>query len=256
MRCLSLFAAAALLAAAGGRAGANTVESSTLWFVGTLTPEAGGGYSGTIDMASGKYYNPGGGGAGIWTDGGFDVYARQGGTAYVQGMTPDTWTIGANHDAYSAAGPWGTWYDPDCADWRSYELELTSDHWYLRYKSPSEKALHGANPSPMSGAMDWGNLIAHETDAGTQYGTLDPYGHDPSTAHGGGAGAWDWSVTWGTEVVPLQYADFKVTVTYLGNFSGEDTYEVSLTPVPEPLTLAGLLLGVGGAAGYVRRRRG
>jgi hypothetical protein len=203
------FAAAACV----GVAEANNRESSTLHFEGALTAAGGGVYTGVIDATAGEYYVPGGRGAGISTAGGFDVYAWKGKLAYVQGMTPDHWPIGSDHDAYSLAGPWGTWYDPDCADWNQYSLELTATHWYLRYTPTGE--------SPMSGTIDWAKGRAYETDLGTQDGA-----HDGSAAHGGGPQAWDWDCGWGVEVIPLQTPVFILTISDLG---GGD-YHVSLMP--------------------------
>ncbi|MBN1844450.1 MAG: PEP-CTERM sorting domain-containing protein [Sedimentisphaerales bacterium] len=212
---------------------ANTTASSTMWFQGGLTSN-GNALVGTINMTPGYYYVPGGDGESIYTSGGFDVYAKEGAYGYYTG---DGGIIGADHDAYSAAGLWGSWYDPDCADWYNYSLQLTEDHWYLRYTPTGE--------SPMSGAMDWGDMIAAETDLGTQNG-----GHEGSAAHGGGAGYWDWDCGWGVEAIPLQYGDFAVTITPLKG----GLYEVSLTPIPAP---GALLLGTIGVAGlgWLRRRR-
>ena len=144
----------------------NTVASSTMVFKGTLTAGVGGVYTGTIPMVN-ETTTPGFG------DGiaGFDVYAKNGGCAYVEAYYGtggwncagnDTYLIPSDHDAYGTSGPWGNWYDPDCADWNQYSLELTADHWYLRYTATGE--------SPMSGAMYWygdGTGYAAETDPGT-----------------------------------------------------------------------------------------
>ena len=247
-----LVACTCVLALMAGIASANTVSSSTLWFEGQLTYNAGtGAYTGTIAAIAGYYYVAGGPGT-VWDPvdgryetpdgqaavGGFDVYADAGGTAYVQGMSPSSWTIGSDHDAYSSTGPWGTWYDPDCADWDKYELELTADHWYLRYAPTDE--------SPMSGSMNWTAMYAAETDLGTQDG-----GHDGSATHGGGAQAWDWDCGWGVEVIPLELPGFLVAVTDIG--SGD--YRVSLTPIPEPVSLIFFGTGLVGVFGFVARRK-
>jgi len=189
---------------------ANTIPSSTMHFDGTLTDQGGGVYTGTVPMTVGEYYVAGGDGAHIYTGGGFDVYAEEGACAFVQGFYgtgawncdgPDSAIVGPDHDAYSESGPWGGWWDPDCADWNVYHLELTADHWYLRYTPTDE--------TPMSGTMNWATMYAAETDLGSQDGS-EPGG---SAAHGGGAQAWDWDCGWGVEVVPLELPGFSVTIT-------------------------------------------
>jgi len=208
---------------------ANSVASSTMHFEGSLTDAGGGVYTGTIPATAGEYYVPGGPGEAIWNQGGFDVYAKAGACAYVQGFYgtgawncagPDTAVVPSNHDAYAQGGPWGAWYDPDVADWVYYALELTADHWYLRYTPTNE--------SPMSGLMTWngdGTGYAYETDLGTQLG-----GHGGSAAHGGGPQAWDVDWGWGVEVVPLELPGFGVVVTPLGG----GTYKVTLPPASAP----------------------
>ena len=68
---------------------ANSVASSTMHFHGDLTDQGGGVYTGTMPMTAGSYYNTGGPGCvggqtpdGGPCNGGFDVYAKEGGTAY------------------------------------------------------------------------------------------------------------------------------------------------------------------------------
>ena len=197
---------------------ANTIASSTMWFQGSLTYDSTtGSYTGTIKAIKGYYYVTGGPGAAISTGGGFDVYAKAGGTAYVQGNTPPTETIGPNHDAYSEGGLWGTWYNPDVADWDQYSLQLTANHWYLRYST---------GESPMSGTMDWATLFAAETDVGTDITTS----HGGSAAHGGGAQAWDVDWGWGVEVIPLQFPGFQVAIMDLGG----GQYRMALVPLGDP----------------------
>ncbi|MCD4690269.1 hypothetical protein K8S17_02295, partial [bacterium] len=113
---------------------ANSVGSSTLEFEGTLTDVGGGIYTGTIDATEGSWYVTGGGGEAISTGGGFDVYAEEGGCAFVEGYYgtgawncsgTDTYVIGYGtadpHDGYPDDGtgtpPWGSYWDPDCADY-------------------------------------------------------------------------------------------------------------------------------------------
>lgn len=213
---------------------ANDVSSSTMHFEGDLTYAGGGVYTGTIAMTAGEYYVIGGGGEEISTTGGFDVYAKWGGCAYVMDYYGigdwncggiDTFLIGSDHDAYPnppGGGPWGSWYDPDCADWDQYSLELTADHWYLRYTATGE--------SPMSGILIWngdGTGYAAETDKGTSDPDdiqTGPYGeYEP-----GGPQMWDWDAGAQVERIPLQFPGFNVVVTSGGS------YEVTMTPAAAP----------------------
>jgi len=217
---------------------ANTVASSTMRFQGTLT-DAGGYYTGTVNMTVGQYYVPGGPGEAISSSGGFDVFAKEGGTSYISVLAdPHTYTIGSDHDGYPKTGtPWGT-CDPDVGDWSCYSLELTADHWYLRYKEAS-----GFVATPMSGTMDWTSMYAAESDAGTSTG-------NPTSSPGGGAGAWDCNWGWLVETIPLQYPGFKVETF---NLTGTDEYTVSLTPVPLPGAVLLAMLGFGAAGLKLRK---
>ena len=91
MKKLIAICAAVVIVFVTGVAMANTVGSSTMVFQGTLTDAGGGVYTGIIDMTAGEYYVSGGPGEGISTGGGFDVYAEQGGCAYVQGIGWQSW---------------------------------------------------------------------------------------------------------------------------------------------------------------------
>jgi hypothetical protein len=207
----------------------NTVASSTMIFQGTLTYDsATGAYTGQIDMVNESAMDLGDKIAG------FDVYAKWGGCAYVldyygtgdwncDGV--DTAIIGSNHDAYSSGGPWGPWYDPDCADWDCYSLELTADHWYLRYTATGE--------SPMSGEMDWNAMYAAETDKGTWDPEDDGVGPYEVYADGGPQ-MWDWNAGAQVERIPLQFPGFDVTVA--GPVDG-GVYRVTLTPAKAGATL-------------------
>ena len=254
MRYLGLLAGIGLLLAVAGTAGANTVASSTMWFQETagwqLTKNPDGTYTGIIPMVRESTLGIGDG------VNGYDIYARQGANANFNpgGTVP----IGADHDA------WGPPWTPDTPDWYQYSLQLTSTGWALRnhpgaanddgdpWYDNSDGDTQTAAGVPMSGSMNWTTMIASETDVG-QYISGTGTGLHPgwAAANGGGAGAWDMDWSWGSEVVPLQYSDFAVNVIDLG---GGD-YRVSLTPVPEPVTMAGLALGIGGLARYVRKRR-
>jgi hypothetical protein len=233
---------------------ANTIASSTMVFQGTLTNQGGGVYTGILPMIneSGTSY-----GDGIT---GFDVYAKNGAWATydLTGSGGENYTSGqvADHDAYKQGGGWGATYDPDCADWYNYQLRLTSDGWYVEYNGNvgNDGDTTGASAPPMSGSMDWGNLVATETDTGAYYsgmGTAENAGYAATFAADKSqstAGAWDMDWSWGSDYVPLQDADFDVTVDFVDG----GTSTVTLTPTPEPATMA--LLGLGAVA-LIRRRR-
>ena len=216
---------------------ANTVDSSTMVFEGALTANPDGSYSGTIDATPGNYYIIGGPGEGEYVgpnpsstevQGGFDLYAEEGENAFVEGMSPETALIGSDNDAYSQSGPWGTYYNPDIADWYNYQLTLNGGNWYLEYKN-SELG------TPMSGAIDWGDMYASEDDVGSYRGTAsaDPDANDGgAAANGGGAATWDMDWTWGSEVIPLEYPGFRVNVENISTVS-EVKYRVTLTPADD-----------------------
>lgn len=234
-RLAALLSVLILVLGTAGMVSANNVASSTMHFAGALTP-SGSAYIGTIDATAGTYYWPGGPGThvdgsqtsgyatpdGRNADGGFDLYAQIGAIAYYDDVPQGT--INADHDGYPgpAGGGWGDFWSPDVPDWGSYQLTLTATNWYLEFKN-------AARATPMSGTMDWTTMIATETDVGQYEGTvpLDPDANDGDAAlNGGGPGAWDMYWTWGSEVIPLEFPQYKVAVVDLG---GGD-YDVSLTP--------------------------
>jgi hypothetical protein len=59
----------------------------------------------------------------------------------------------------------------------------------------------------------------------------------------------DWS--WGSEMVPLQWSSFAVAISDLGS----GNYEVSLTPIPEPVSMIFFGTGLVGVAGFMKRRK-
>jgi len=216
----------------------NTIESGIMHFEGALTDNGGGIYTGTIDMTPGDFYMPGGPGTtwdgmqwvnpdGTPASGGIDVYAKEGGDAFYDDIFQGI--IGPDHDAYSNIGGWGAFWTPDVPDYYNYQLTLTTDHWYLEYKS-----IHLG--TPMSGTMNWAGLYATETDTGMYRGTVpaDPDANDggalayitASTGALTGAGYWDMDWTWGSEAIPLELPGFDVSITDLG----AGNYHVTLTP--------------------------
>jgi len=257
MRSVILFAVVAGLAfGAAGVADANTVQSSTMWFQGELSFD-GTGYTGVLRCLDEAALGIGDGVAG------FDIYGKEGATAYFgDNVPPVTWTSQtiASHDA------WPTW-NPDTPDWYQYSLDLSlvgsTYRWALRNHAGATAATPwyiGGDPArgvPMSGTMDWTSMFAAETDVGlylSGMGTAEIPGG--AAGYGGGAQAWDMDWSWGSEVVPLQYSGFAVSMTLLpgAGAQGEDEWRVSMTPVPEPATLA--LLGLGlPALAFLKKRR-
>jgi hypothetical protein len=246
----------------------NTIASSTMVFSGNLTHIGGGAYVGTLPMVQESVAGLGDG------EDGFDVFAEQGGCAYCEGYYgtgawncggTDTYLIGYyagnDHDAYpNPGGPWGGWYDPDCADWDKYSLELTADHWYLRYTPTGE--------SPMSGEIEWygdGTGYAYETDPGTLAAAHGGSDTDPTEYTAGSAQEWGWHCGWGEERIPLQYKGFRVTVTIgaspddvefdPSNPVGWETYPVSNIRVLLPWIALGVAISAGASLLVLRRRR-
>ena len=216
-----------------------------MWFEGYLSyDDSTGAYTGIIPMIAGYYYIPGGPGT-HWDDednrwetpdgraavGGFDVYAKAGATAYMDQNNDGDFddedeqeTIDEYHNAYHQGGVWGGWWQPNVPDWQNYDLELTATSWSVngfRSSSPPNMAV-------FAGPIDWNTMVATETGAN-----------------------WNPTWSWGEEDIPLEYGAFKVDIEPLGG--GE--YLVSLTPVPEPLTMFGVFMGLLGVAGYIRKRR-
>jgi hypothetical protein len=258
MRYVAILAGIGLLLAVTATAGANTVASSTMWFDASTLTESGGVYTGVANMVNEDALNIGDDVAG------FDVYARNGAWAtYDLAGSGQNYTAGqvSAHDAYQdyAVGGWGAGWDPDCGDWYQYSLDLTTSGWALRNHAGSTAgAPHStvARGVPMSGSMNWTSMIATETDTGAYLsgmGTPESANYAANFAAGKGqstAGAWDMDWSWGSDYVPLQYADFSVEFITIG---GSDY--VTMTPVPEPVTMAGLMLGIGCLARYARKRR-
>ena len=213
----------------------NTVDSATMVFEGFLTANPDGSYTGIVIMVDGDGENTAEAGDGV---DGFDVYARNGAMAtydkaasgnqdYACGRVTD-------HDAYTTAGGWGTYYDPDCADWYNYQLRFENGNWYLEYNANVgyDGDTSGAAAAPMSGVMDWVNMYAVETGAGAYYpgmGTAESPGYalnNPCTGVNTGEAAWDMDWSWGSEYIPLAFPGFKVTITDLGG----GKYRVIMTP--------------------------
>ena len=261
MRSVILFAVVAGLAfGAAGVADANTIQSSTMWFQGTLTSD-GTGYTGVLRCLDEAALGIGDGVAG------FDIYGAEGANAWFgDNVPPVTWTSQtiASHDAWPAPA-----WSPDTPDWYQYSLDLSlvgstyrwalrnhagataADPWYIDYAGDTEDPARGV---PMSGTMDWAAMFAAETDVGeyiSGMGTAEIPGG--AAGYGGGAGAWDMDWSWGSEVVPLQYSGFALSMTPVAGAQGE--YLVSMAPIPEPATLALLGIVLPGLALLKKRRK-
>jgi hypothetical protein len=150
-----------------------------------------------------------------------------------------------DHDAYTTGGGWGSFYDPDVADWNHYQLTLdgTNDEWYLEYRSDSGEPAVGA---PMSGDVDWDHDYAVETGIG-DYDDYAGCGGSACSAenegyalsnpwsNGDGKAAWDMDWSWGSEYIPLGYPGFDITVEL--DLDGGTTDRVTLTPACMPVWL-------------------
>ena len=165
-------------------------------FRGTnLTSDGNGGYVGRIPALCA-----------------FDVYAKEGSCAYVEGYYgtgdwncegPDTFTVGYYgsevKDAYPSqqgGGPWGSWYDPDVAD-------APTVPYYLNLNSDGTWNIEAFGKTPYEGIINWDTNIALETGQ-------------------------DWSVqwTWGTEYIQLGHPAWELEIT-----EESGTYTVVMTPV-------------------------
>jgi hypothetical protein len=111
----------------------------------------------------------------------------------------------------------------------------------------------------MSGQMDWTNMYATETDIGAYLpATGTPEIPGGAAGQGGGPQAWDMDWSWGSEMVPLEYPGFTVTVTPQGG----GIYDVVMTPAAMTAvptlsdwgTLTVLVLLVVGVAVFFGRR--
>ena len=207
-----------MLAIIAGEVSANTIDSSTMYFEGALTADGSGGYTGTIPAVAGTYYIAGGPGT-VWNSisgryetpdgqeavGGFDVYAQDGGCAYVQCFYStvawncngfDTAVVPPSYDAYAAGGPWGSWYAPDVADYQNYKLHLNGDGtWSVRGFDYSDA---------YAGTINWNSKYATETGQN-----------------------WNPTWSWGEEDIPLECQGFEVTVTQNPT---RGTYNVKMAP--------------------------
>ncbi len=211
----------------------NSVGSSTMIFQGTLTNNGDGTYSGYIPMLNEATLGIGD------NEAGFDVYAKNGATAWFGDGNPAVWTS----QNISSNDAWPGW-DPDTPDWYQYSLNFYLDgstyKWALRnhagatvsvpwYDNPIVYIARGV---PMSGCIDWVNLYACESDVGAYLsGTGTPEIPGGAATKGGGAGCWDMDWSWGSEVVPLQHLGFDVTVSDQGG----GVYRVTFTPVQAPV---------------------
>ena len=238
-----------VMAGVAATAAANTIGSSTMYFQGTLT-EDGGVYTGVANMLKETTE-----GIGDGVDG-YDVYAKEGDTAWFGDKSGESvvWTSQAiaGHDA------WPTW-TPDTPDWYQYSVEFYEDGGQTKWAVRNHAGSTESNPHstaamgvPMSGIIDWNAMVAEETEIGAYLpgtGTAEIPGG--AASKGGGAGCWDMDWSWGSEMVPLQTPYFTVSVTS----GGGGSYDVVMTPTPEPGTLVLLITAGLGVLVYAWRRR-
>jgi parallel beta-helix repeat protein len=204
-------------------------------FEGSLTANGDGSFTGIVIMVDGNGEIAASAGDGV---AGFDVYARNGAMATYDkaGGGSQDYACGrvVDHDAYTTAGGWGSYYNPDCADWYNYQLRFENGNWYLEYNANvgNDGDTSGAAAAPMSGVMDWTNMYALETGAGAYYsgmGNAETPGYaldNSCTGVNSGEAAWDMDWSWGSEYIPLAFPGYEVTITDLG--SGK--YRVILAP--------------------------
>ncbi len=217
----------------------NTIASSTMIFKGELTYY----YEGPEDKVSGTIAMVDEEAEGLGDEvSGFDLYAKNGAKAtYKSGGSYVCGPV-AIHDAYNTGGGWGSYYDPDCADWYNYQLKLDGDNWYVEYNNNvgNDGVLTGATCAPMSGGLDWSNMYATETGVGEYYsgmGTAESPGYaldNPCTGVNDGTQSWDMDWSWGSEYIPLQFPGFDVQVepiTSWPNPGETGEFLVTLTPV-------------------------
>lgn len=211
----------------------NTVASSTMIFQGSLTDDSDGSYTGTIWMVDENAESLGDNIAG------FDVYAKNGAIAFYDkdGSGSEDYEYGAvvGNDAYDTAGGWGSFWDPDVADYNHYQLKLDGDTWALEYNGGS-----GAVAAPMSGTIDWAAMYALETGTGEYYvdpgSTAENHGKALSGDYGSTGnpvGAWEMDWSWGSEFIPLQFPGFDVTIEE----PTSGIYRVTMVPAAAGSTL-------------------
>lgn len=221
----------AVIGASSAAWAVNTIESSTMVFEGNLTDDGDGTYSGTIPFVNETLKSLGD------EVEGFSIYAENGAVAmYFNGSTYVHGTI-VDHDAYTTAGGWGSWYDPDCADWVNYQIRLDGDEWALEYNKDVGTGDNTTGPraAPLSGGIDWDTMYVTETGTGAYYegSGFTPKNESFATSNpwvNGTVGHWDMDWVWGSENIPLEYPGFEMDISYVSG----DTYTVTLTPAPVP----------------------
>ena len=175
--------------------------------------------------------------------------------------TPEAWSVplaagqehvvavkGSNLEPYSGYNPAGFLgeIEPDPGNWFAGEdlshthLIVSDSQWKIYYVGHNS-----ADPPPIdTQGLNW--TQAQYDDSGWLSAfEIGPNGRSPWGTVSGidGSAKWIWTENWdGTGSIDL----LPDTPVY---------FRRTFTPVPEPVTMAGLMLGIGSIAGYVRRRR-
>lgn len=176
------------------------------------------------------------------------------------------------------------YYPADPTDW-DYESAIWNFEWTVN----TDLGQVGTQPGRPVNALTYKLGLDFDPGIGTNYLTFDPinlpfvadneFGTN-ATANGGGVHTTDlatytdylstynvvqqsWNMEWFDDANPFDATNAGTYEVYLAAFDGQTevarsaiTVEVGGgAPVPEPITMAGLFMGVAGLAGYIRKRR-
>jgi len=175
--------------------------------------------------------------------------------------TPETWSVplaagqqhvvavkGSNLEPYSSYNPAGFLgeIEPDPGNWFAGEdlshthLIVTDSQWKIYYVG------HNSTDAPPDDSQGRNWTEAQYDDSGWLSAfEIGPNGCSPwGTVTGiDGSAKWIWTENWNDTRPSGSLPDTPVY------------FRRTFTPVPEPLTMAGLVMGLGNLVGYIRRRR-